>query len=75
MRGNGDLPVEVVMDDGGVLPLGGEAGEDIQGDAGAGAVGSRELESQDGQELLLLLELLELLVGVVGGDRGVGTAG
>ena len=72
--GNGDLPVEVAADDGGVLLLSGEAGEDVQGDAGAGAVGSGELESQDGQELLLLLELLlELPAGVVGGDGGLDT--
>ena len=68
VRRNGDLPVEVFVDDGGVLLLGGEAGEDVQGDAGAGAVGSGELESQGDQEVLLLLELLESLVGVVGGD-------
>ena len=71
--GNGDLPVEILVDDGGVLLLGGDAGEDIQGDAGVGAVGSGELESQDGQELLLVLELLEVLVGVVGGDGGFDT--
>ena len=76
MLGNGDLPVEEFVDDGGVLLLGGEAGEDLQGDAGAGAVGSGELESQDGHELLLLLEvLLELLIGVVGGDGGFDARG
>ena len=62
-------------DDGGVLPFCGEAGEDVQGDAGTGAVGSGELESQDGQESLLLLELLEVLVGVVGGDGGLDRLG
>ena len=48
MCGNGDLPVEILVDDGGVLLLGGEAWEDVEGDAGAGAVGSGELVCDDG---------------------------
>ena len=45
---NRDLPVKVVVDDCGVLPLGGDAGEDVNGDAGAGAVESGEVMSEDG---------------------------
>ena len=41
---NGDLPVDVVVDDGGILSLGGDVG----GDAGAGAVESGEVMSEEG---------------------------